>query len=138
MSNSVKYWSPEQVRFMRWLALPKAERQPKQQQQLAKELDVSAETLSRWKSEPDFMDEVVHLARELVKHDVPDVLGTIRREAKRGSQYHTNVFLAMAGLETDVANAGKGNGPNSADAELASKLDRLLAAAQASSDGSAE
>lgn len=93
---------------MAWLALPKAQRRPKTQAALAKDLDVAEETLSRWKHEPGFMDGVNALARELVKHDIAEILGVIRSRAKKGELAFVNMALAMAGMETDVAAAGRG------------------------------
>jgi hypothetical protein len=108
MSNDVKNWTPEQERFIAWLALPKAQRTPKTQQALAKEIDIASETLTRWKSLPGFMDAVNALARELVKHDVAEVLGKIRAEAKKGNLPFVNMVLSMAGMTKDVESAGKG------------------------------
>ena len=102
MSSEVNNWSPEQLRFIRWLALPKAERVPKTQREIARQFDVAEETLSRWKDIPGFRDAVNQLARELVKDDIPEVMGAVRREAKKGSIQHVNIVLAMAGMAADV------------------------------------
>lgn len=99
------------MRFMRWLALPKAERQPKQQRQLATELSVHETTLSDWKRIDGFAAEVTKLARSYMQDDTPEVLATIRREAKRGTPYHTNLFLSMTDLGADLETAGKGPVP---------------------------
>jgi hypothetical protein len=106
--NDAKTWTGDQERFIAWLALPKAERAPKLQQQLAKEIGVDQSTLSDWKKLPGFMDEVNTRARELVKHDIADVLGVIRREAKKANLPYVNMVLAMAGMAVDVEAAGKG------------------------------
>lgn len=128
MSNHDDNFTLEQVRFMRWLALPKAERQPKTQAALAKEFDIVPDTLSRWKDIPGFREKVNQLAREFLKDDVPEILLAIRREAKKGSVPHINMALAMAGLEVDVANAGKGPvGGDSARDELARRITQLAA-----------
>lgn len=95
---------------MQWLALPKAERKPKTQRQFATELSVHETTLSDWKRLDGFTVEVTRLARAYMQDDVPEVLATIRREAKRGTPYHTNLFLSMTGLEGDLEAAGKGPG----------------------------
>lgn len=104
-SEKSEKWTKIQRQFMLFLALPKSARKPKTQRAFADQYGVSEDTLSIWKRLPNFADEVATLARELVKDDVPDVLGTIRQKAKEGIPYHTNIFLAMAGLSSDVANA---------------------------------
>jgi hypothetical protein len=108
MPNDAKNWTPDQLRFMAWLAVPKAERTPKLQRDLAKEIGVDESTLSDWKKLEGFRDEINKLARELLKNDVPEVYGTIRKFAKQGSVPHLNMFFAMTDLASDVEAAGKG------------------------------
>ncbi len=108
MPTSAKIWSADQLRFIIWLALPKAERVPKTQRALAQELGCDEATLSDWKHVPGFIDEVNQLARELVKHDVAEVLGVIRRRARAGDLPFVNMVLTMAGLAPDVEAAGRG------------------------------
>lgn len=108
MSSEVNNWTADQQVYVAWLALPKAQRRPKTQVALAKDLDVAEETLSRWKHEPGFMDDVNALARELVKHDIAEVLGVVRSRAKKGELPYVNMVLAMAGMASDVDAAGKG------------------------------
>lgn len=110
MSNEAKIWTSDQQRFIAWLALPKAERVPKTQRLLADELGVNEATLSDWKRLTGFIDDVNMLARELVKHDIAEVLGVIRCEAKKANLAYVNMVLSMAGLAEDVASAGKGPG----------------------------
>lgn len=95
-------WTATQLRFMAWLALPKKERKPPTHGALAKDLGVHIDTLTDWKKIPGFMDAVNHLARELVKHDIADVLGVIRKRAKEGDLPYVNMVLAMAGMAADV------------------------------------
>ncbi len=108
MSNdakNTKQWSKKQRAFMLFLALPKSERPHKTQRDFADSIDTNEVTLSNWKRLPNFADEVAQLSRDLVVDDVPDVLAAIRDHAKAGSIQHINLFLAMAGLSNDVANA---------------------------------
>lgn len=108
MPSEPKNWTVDQLRFIAWLALPKAERRPGTQRALAQQLGVGEDTLSDWKHLPGFIDDVNALARELVKHDVAEVLGVIRREAKKANLPYVNMVLAMAGLGGDIETAGKG------------------------------
>lgn len=45
----------KKARFIEWLCTPKRERDPANQEQLAKRLHVGAMTLSRWKQDPEFV-----------------------------------------------------------------------------------
>jgi hypothetical protein len=109
-TNKTNSWTPEQQRLILWLALPRAERRPKTQKQLAQELAMHEVTLSDWKRLPGFADAVNQLAKAYVKDDVPDVLGVIRKKAKAGELPYVNMVLSMAGLASDVEAAGKGPG----------------------------
>lgn len=106
--NDANLWDGSQRRFIGWLALPKAERRPKLQRDLAKEIGVDPSTLSDWKLLPGFIEEVNALARELVKHDIAEVLGVIRARARKGELAYVNMVLTMAGMAPDVEAAGKG------------------------------
>lgn len=103
-------WTADQQRFIAWLALPKAQRVPKTQEKLAEVFGVYRDTLTDWKKVPGFMDAVNALARELVKHDIAEILGVIRAKARKGDLPFVNMALAMAGMAVDVEAAGKGPG----------------------------
>lgn len=106
--NESEKWSANQQQFMAWLALPSAQRKPRTQKLFAEQIGVHQDTLTDWKKLPGFMDAVNALARELVKHDVAEVLGKIRAEAKKGNLPFVNMVLTMAGMIKDVESAGKG------------------------------
>lgn len=101
-------WTPDQERLILWLALPKAEKSPKTQAALAKDLCIDEATIWRWKQLPGFREAVNKLARELVQDDLPEVLGVIRRKAKDGELVYVNMVLAMAGMSTDIEGANAG------------------------------
>ena len=65
----------EQKVYALWLSLPKSERKPKTQGLLAKELDVTEMTLSRWKKLPAIQAEIdrTHL------HYLKDRMGDLYR-----------------------------------------------------------
>lgn len=108
MPNDSEKWNETQIRYIAWLALPKAQRLPKTQEKLAVDFGVHRDTLTDWKQLPGFMDAVNSLARDLVKHDVAEVLGVVRARAKKGELPFVNMMLAMAGLAPDLEAAGKG------------------------------
>lgn len=102
------FWTNAQQQVIAWLALPRAERQPKTQKALAQEVGIHEKTISDWKRIPGFTDAVNALAKSYVKDDIPEVLGVIRREAKKANLPYVNMVLSMAGLAGDVEAAGKG------------------------------
>lgn len=109
-ANNPNSWTPAQQQFIAWLALPRAERQPKTQKQLAAQFGYGEQTMCEWKRLPGFADAVNALAKAYVKDDVPEVLAVIRREAKKANLPYVNMVLSMAGLASDVEAAGKGPG----------------------------
>lgn len=130
--ENVETWTDAQLRFIQWLALPKAERKPKTQRLFATEVNVTETTLGRWKQLPGFRDTVARTAKEFMKDDTSDVLGAIRKFAKQGSIPHINMFLSMTGLASDVEAAGKGPVGDSDGARnrLLEKLNRHLEESQ--------
>jgi hypothetical protein len=62
--NASPAWSPAQWRFIELLASPEVGKSGKTQAELAIELGVRAETLSRWKKLPGFADAVYALAMQ--------------------------------------------------------------------------
>lgn len=103
-----KTWSTNQRKFQRWLALPKPARIPETQELLADELGVHSVTLSKWKSQDGFRDEVAQLTIANLTDDMADVFRSIVREAKRGSAPHAKLYcdvlqLAVTQLNVTVA-----------------------------------
>lgn len=71
---SGKQWTPDQLKFQAWLALPSSEREPKQQKQLARLLEVHEVTLSEWKRLPGWHDAVYALTLSEVKGELGPIL----------------------------------------------------------------
>ena len=65
MTDISNEFSPNEKAFIVWLATPEYERNIKNQSELAKELGLARETLSRWKSRPEIATEVVRLKEEI-------------------------------------------------------------------------
>lgn len=61
--------------------MPSDLRDPQEQQQLAELLKVDPSTLSDWKLEPGFMDEVILLAKQRARASTVDVIHALRRSA---------------------------------------------------------
>lgn len=100
VESNAKTWTPDQLTFQAWLALPAAARDPKQQRQLAGMLEVHETTLSDWKRLPGWHDAVYELAMRHVVSDLVPVLYAQVREAKRGSLPHAQWLFEIAGKWT--------------------------------------
>jgi hypothetical protein len=90
-------WTPNQIRFIEWLATPKLERKPETVELLAAEMGVNAATLWRWKKLDGFQETVNHLARTTVHSRLPEVYGALLREAEKGSFQHIKLTLELSG-----------------------------------------
>lgn len=82
--NTTKKWSANQLKFIHWLAIPKKERKPRTQQELAREMGLDPATLSDWKNIPGFTDEVTTLARQALRDALTDVYAALIKRAIDG------------------------------------------------------
>lgn len=93
-------WTPDQLKFQAWLALPAAAREPKTQRALAQQLEYHEITLTEWKRLPGWHDAVYDLAMKHVVGDLVPVLHAQVREAKKGSLPHAQWLFDLAGKWT--------------------------------------
>ena len=82
-------------RFAEWLAIPKKQRQPKTQKELAALLGVCPDTLTRWKSDPEVRALVDHHLRDRLEKELPDVFQVIIDKAKDGSYQYVKLILEL-------------------------------------------
>lgn len=94
-------WSPAKRAFSLWLSMPPAARIPRTQRELARELAVRPETLSRWKKDPQLRDSVRSLCRIMLESHLPELYGVLVREAMAGSFQHLKLAMQMAGEYTE-------------------------------------
>lgn len=71
------------LRLVQWQALPSELRQPENQYELAKELNVDASTLSDWKKRDDYWDLVRDETKQWARDKTPDVVKALFKKAKR-------------------------------------------------------
>lgn len=84
----------EYLDFVAWVALPTELRQPKTQQDLAKEFGVGQDTLSEWKQRPDFWEDVSKKRREWGRERTPDVLlALFKRIQKTGGAAEVRLWM---------------------------------------------
>lgn len=95
----------EYYEFTKWYATPRAYRNPQTQGEFSEQYKVSGDTLARWKSDPQFEEDVRRVWTEWTKNLIPDVIGAMYNNAMRGdfksAEYLLNNF---AGLSTKVDN----------------------------------
>jgi len=57
------------------------------------QIDISHNTLWKWKKKPEFMNAVVTAARERIKDELPSVYKALANKAKTGSHPHIKILL---------------------------------------------
>jgi hypothetical protein len=90
-------WTPDQWKFIEWLASPKYDRLPPNEEMFAASIGVNPVTLWRWKKEEGFQDEVNKLARASLGAKLPALYGALIREAEAGSYQHLQLAFEMTG-----------------------------------------
>ena len=100
MQENTKNWNASQLKAIEWLALPKAERKPKTQTLLAKELGVHETTISDWKKLPGFLGEVTARARFQLKDSMTDIYAALIRAALSEDVAAIKLVMEMSGEYT--------------------------------------
>lgn len=107
MTELVKSWTKRQVQVQEWLAVPKYERVPHNQELLAKQLGIHWVTVSRWKRKPGWREAVNELVREGIGDRLNEVYGALLRGAEAGSIQHIRTVLELVGdLGAEVVDGG--------------------------------
>lgn len=108
-------WSPDQLAFQAWLALPPSVREPRAQRDLARQLERDPATLSQWKKLPGWHEAVYALAVRHVVSRLPAALLAQVRQAEAGSLPHMQWLAEVCGVwqprATRHEHAGAGGGP---------------------------
>lgn len=97
---SGKKWTPDQLKFQAWLALPASARSPKTQRELARQLEYHEITLTEWKRLPGWHDAVYALAITEIIGELVPVLHAQVKQAKDGSLPHAQWVFDVAGKWT--------------------------------------
>jgi len=71
-------------------------RQPRTAKQLAAELGVRPETISRWRRDPDLTRRVFDLIRDRLASEIPDIAGALIEKAKGGDVAAIRLVLNLA------------------------------------------
>ena len=94
-AKTAKKLTPNQEAFAAWLALPKKERVPATQGEVAANLGVRENTLADWKKKPEMTALANGLGYDELRRRIPEVLGALAREAEGGSFQHIQLFLKL-------------------------------------------
>ena len=90
-------FSSRHRRFIEWKATPKAHRDPRTQEQLAKKLGVGKRTLVRWSKLPEVKDAIRGRIRELLGDALPELYAVLQSKALTGSFPHLKMAFEMLG-----------------------------------------
>jgi len=93
-------WHADQLRFIEWLATPKALRNPKTQKQFATQSHHDEGTLSDWKRLPGFMDSVNAIARAQLKDSLTDIYAALVKAAINQDVGAIKLAMEMSGEYT--------------------------------------
>jgi len=108
-------WSPDQLAFQAWLALPPSIREPRSQRALAEQLERDPATLSTWKKLPGWHEAVYALALRYVLSRLPAALLAQVKQAEAGSLPHMQWLAEVCGVwtprPTRHEHAGEGGSP---------------------------
>lgn len=95
----------EFVEFTRWYALPSWLREPKTQKEFADQIGikVNQDTLTDWKSHPEFWPLVWRFLQEWMREHTPDVVGGLYEKitSAKGSAGDVRLFLSLAGNQPE-------------------------------------
>ena len=87
----------KRIRFALWLATPEKARNPKSQQELANELGVTPETISRWRDHPSVV-EIKNNAVGYMMNDVLwDVVTKTKEAAVSGNAQDRRLYFQLSG-----------------------------------------
>jgi delta 1-pyrroline-5-carboxylate dehydrogenase len=106
--------SAKKLAFVEWSARTRYERDEPTQEAFAKKIGVTDRTLRRWKKLPEIQTAILERASELLKEDLPEIKGALRREAMKGSFQHIKLAFEITGEYTELQkheHSGPAGGP---------------------------
>jgi hypothetical protein len=90
--------TPDQVRYIGWLATPRSQRSPRTEKGLAKEMGIDPSTLWRWRQIPRFLEHVRNSTKQTLGAHLPEVLLALAEEAAKGSSRHQKLYFELMGM----------------------------------------
>jgi hypothetical protein len=93
-------WTPNQIKYIDWLATPRYSRTPPTQELFADECGLNPSTLWRWQKLDGFRAAVTARAREMVGDALPNIYGALVDKADRGDVPAIKLVLELTGEYT--------------------------------------
>jgi hypothetical protein len=110
MQQSATEFTVDQLKYLEWVATPKAAREQKTLTAFAKKIGVDRTTLWRWSSVPQFREAVLQAARSYLKDELPEIYGALADRAKGGDVPAIKLALEVSGEYTprqDLTSGGE-------------------------------
>lgn len=89
--------TPDQYKYLEWVATPKGLRSPKTVLLFAKSIGVDRTTLWRWTKIPDFQKEYRLAGRSLLENELPDIYAALVKAATGGDVPAIKLALEVSG-----------------------------------------
>lgn len=113
------------LKFIDWMSLPPAMREPRMHKDFAKRIGVHADTLTDWKKRACFWDDVIDQRKDWARDQSGDLLLGLKRNAvKYGKGTDVKVWLQYTGEFTEKADINFGVSPEIQ--KIAKKIDQFL------------
>lgn len=97
VSENFSQWTPNQLKLIRWLALPSEMRKPRTHAEFASSIGVTERTIFNWKDLAGLKEAAGKLASEQVVSDLADIYSALVKDAKKGNLGHIKLCLEAAG-----------------------------------------
>ncbi len=85
-----------------WMSIPRKQREPATQAELAEKLGVNPDSITDWKKRDDFWEKVNGYRQSWVKEEISDVVAGLIKKAKHGAAPEVKLFLQFAGVYTET------------------------------------
>jgi hypothetical protein len=112
-----------------WMALPRKQREPATQLELADKLGIHSDSITDWKKRDDSWEKVNDYRQYWVKDEISDLVNGLIKKARQGTAAEVKLFLQFAGLYTETSRqelTGKDGNP----IQFQSLADLVVGAAQ--------
>ena len=93
-------FTPDQRKYLDWVATPKSLRNPKTVDLFAKSIGVDRTSLWRWSKLPGFTEEVAQSGRSYLKSELGEIFGALVKRALDGDVQAIKLALEVSGEYT--------------------------------------
>ena len=89
--------TPDQYKYLEWVATPKSLRNPKTVLAFAKSIGVDRVTLWRWSKIPNFKQEFREAGRSVLEVELPNIYAALAKAASNGDVPAIKLALEVSG-----------------------------------------